>query len=93
MRNIREQAPTFAWRTNWYVGVYGIKSETASVCDTVTQPVGGLSTTSKKPQQSGAGADCQPILKFHYTLGYLRTYTNTMSSVFQLKPFDFMHGI
>lgn len=52
-RNIREQEPTFAWQTNWYVGVYGRGKKKKSlrrhqcVCDTVTQPVGGLSTTSK----------------------------------------------
>lgn len=47
------------------------KSQAASVCDTVTQPVGGLTTTSKDfTSLSGVKADCQPILKFYYRLGH-----------------------
>lgn len=65
-----EQAPTSpddqidAWE-------FMEKSQTASVCDIMTQLVGGLSTTSKDPTSSSeVKADGWPILKFHYTFGH-----------------------
>lgn len=71
------KAPTFSWRTNWYVGVYGKVSDSVSVWHSDSACRRPLHRVKRLQQCVWREADCQPILKFHYTPGHIDTHTHT----------------
>lgn len=62
------------------------KTLTASVCDTLTQPVGGLSTASKDfTGLSGVKQTASPSSSFTTRLDIAHTHTQTLSSALSLS--------